>query len=368
MLRVFQSSSDCPDLIDFDRATIINNFKMTRQTNIIFDTNVMIEIEGAYRTKEPHTKLKAAGIVQFVKMIAKYSKYGIFISPAAAYQELPPARRGPVEAAFSKMLKYYLPHFRYDPNATHTPFTGESAVPEVFSELPREMQELKSCPYTSLLAINTIHRLENLTPIEKFTHYIDYCSEVLNIISLKEMAIARYIFSPDVGITDPLRMRKNAITNNFVKIKKDSGNKLPASELIKRISLNGANDLIIISAADIVNNTRKQNNYSPSEHDVWIATSDEKLYEFCRACPSFLLEDGSGALARFIDVHHDITGTRYWKASAEILTGRLEDRRSKSNFNGDMSVIVQAALQTETLLLEGDAEEFFGTRSWRNRP
>jgi hypothetical protein len=328
----------------------------------------MIEIENAYRTKEPHNRLKNAGIVQFVKFVAKYSKYGVFFSPAAAYQELPPARRAPIEAAFSKMLKYYLPRFRYDPNATHTPFTGESAAPEAFSELPREMQELKSCPYASLLAINIIHRLENLTATEKFTNYIDYCSEVMNLISLKEMAIARYIFSPDVGITDSLRKRKNSIKNNFVKIKKDVSKELSSNEIIKRVALNGANDLIIISVADIVNNTRKHYDYSSAEHDVWIATSDEKLYEFCRACPSFLLEGSSGAMARFLDVHHDITGTRYWKESAEILAGRLEERRSKIDFNGDMRSIVQAALQTETLLLEGDAEKFFETRSWRDRP
>ncbi|MCD2323471.1 hypothetical protein LQ953_05515 [Sphingomonas sp. IC-56] len=355
-------------MIEFDRAAVVNNFRVGRQTNIIFDTNVMIEIEMAYRTEQPHNKLKEAGIAQFAKMISKYSKYGVFISPGAAYQELPPARRGAVEIAFSKMLRYYLPHFRYDPNARPMPFTGESTVPEVFSELPSEMQEFKSCPYASLMAINIIHRSKILDPIEKFIAYIDYCSEVLNLISVKEASIARYVFSPDVGMTDSLRDRKNAIMSNFAKIKKGGGKGLSTSELIKRISLNGANDLIIITAADVVNNTRKQNNHDLIEHDVWIATSDEKLYAFCRACPSFLLEDRTGAMARFLDVHEDITGTRYWKKSAEILAGRLQERRSKVGFNDDMSVIVQAALQAEALLLEGDAESFFQTRSWRHRP
>lgn len=266
------------------------------------------------------------------------------------------------------MLKYYLPKFKNDPNATNPPFADEGDVPEAFSELPSEMQEFKSCPYASLLAINIIYNLNGVTPIEKLNIYIDYCSEVMNVISLKELAIARYVFAPDKGITESLRMRKNAIISNFAKIKKGGGKKLSAAEIIKRVSLNGANDLIIITTADIVNNTRKQHNYSLIEHDVWIATSDEKLYEFCRACPSILFEDSTGAMARSLDAHHDITGTRYWKGSAEILTERLEERRRKANSNRDMSVIVQAALQTEALLLKGDAERFFETRSWRNRP
>lgn len=368
MLRVFQPSSDRDELIEFDSTIAIKNYRKGRQTSIIFDTNVLIDIDSAYRTKSPHSKLKEAGIVQFIKLIAKNSKYGIFISPGAAYRELPPARRAPVEAALSRMLKYYLPTFSYDPNATNLPFEDEGDTPEEFSELPSELQEFKSYSYASLLAMNIIYNMPTAKPIEKLNIYIDYCSEVLNLISLKELTIARYVFAPDKGITDSLRMRKNAIVNNFTKIKRGVGKRLSLAEAIKRISLNGANDLIMVTSADVVNNTRERYDYTPIAHDVWIATSDEKLYEFCRACPSILFEDSKGTMARAMDAHYDITGTRYWKESAETFSERLEERRGKADFNTDMSVIVQAALQTEALLLKGDAEKFFETRSWRSRP
>lgn len=365
MLRIFQSSFRQDELIEFDHTIAMNNHKMGRQTNIIFDTNVMIDIDSAYRTNHPHTKLKEAGIVRLVEMIAKYSKYGIFISPAAAYRELPPARRGPVEVAFNRMIKDYLPQFRSDPNATNLPFADEGEAPETFSELSSEMQQFKACSYASLLATNIIYRLDNVTPLEKLDIYVDYCSEVMNLIGLKELAIARYVFAPDQGITDSLRKRKNAILSNFTKIKKGGARNLSSSEIIKRVALNGTNDLSIILAADVVNNTRKQFSDSLIEHDAWIATSDEKLYEFCRACPSILLKDSTGAMARSLDPHLDITGTAYWKKSAEVLERRLEERRGKANSSGDMSAIVQSALQTEALLVKGEAESFFITRPWQ---
>ncbi|MES3100569.1 hypothetical protein [Sphingomonas faeni] len=367
MLRVFRFSESYPELVDFDRDAVISNFGLGRQTSIILDTNVMVEIEGAYRTKQPHAKLTEAGIIHFARMVAKNAKYGVFISPAAAYQELPPARRAPVEVAFNRFVKYYLPKLGYDPDKVTSPFTGESVDLEKFAELPRDRQELRSVSYACLLAINVVHRIRHLAPTDKFNCYIDYCAEVLNLISLKEVFVARYVFSSEVGINELVRKRKVSLVNNFVKIKKSVAKNLPADEVIKRISLNGANDIALITTLDAVNNTRSQFIWEDAKHDAWLATSDEKLYEFCRACPSLSEQDGGKRLARGMELHAEITGTDYWKESAEILGRKLDERRGEIDQEMEMGPVLQAAFQIEALLADGTAEKFFENRLWRDR-
>lgn len=326
MIRAFKSSSNSTEIINLDRDAIRENHRNGRQTNIMFDTNILIAIESAYKTGQRHQELKNAGVLELARLIEKTSRYGVFISPAAAYQELPPARRGDVEAAFDRFLADYLPNFREDPNSMKVPYAGGKMDPEHFSALSLERQKAISCSYASLLAMNVIHRLEALNGLEKFALYIDYCAEVLDLISLKELTIARYVFAPENGLTDQLRTRKVAITNNFVKLKKGGGKGLTPDKVLERIALNGANDLKLIAAADIVNNSREQFNFGIIEHDVWIASSDDKLYEFCCACPGYMRRERGGPLARYVETHTDIKGTRYWRDSIEIQQRRLEER------------------------------------------
>lgn len=368
MIHAFKSSSNSAEIINLDRDAIRENHRNGRQTNIMFDTNILIAIEGAYKTGQRHQELKNAGVLELARLIEKSSKYGVFISPAAAYQELPPARRGDVEAAFDRFLADYLPKFREDPNSIKVPLAGGGVDPEHFSTLPLERQKTISCSYASLLAMNVIHRLDTLNGLEKFVLYIDYCAEVLDLISLKELTIARYIFAPENGITEELRTRKVAIANNFAKLKKGGGKGLAPAKILERIALNGANDLKLISAADIVNNSREQFSFGIIEHDVWIATSDDKLYEFCRACPGFTGWEAGGPLARYVDTHTDIQGTRYWRESIEIQQRRLEERYEAVDREREMDAIVRAALDLEADLLDGKADDYFKLTSWRSEP
>ncbi len=366
MIHAFKSSSNSPEIIKLDRDAIRENYQKGRQTNIMVDTNILITIESAYETTQRHKELRDSGVLELTRLIEKTSKYGVFISPAAAYQELPPARRRAVEAAFERFLKDYLPKFRDDHNSIKVPFSGGGPDPEPFSALLLERQKTIACSYASLLAMNVIHRLDRLDGLEKFVLYIDYCAEVLDLISLKELTIARYVFAPEKGMTEDLRKRKVAATNNFAKLKKGGNKGLTAAQVLQRIALNGANDLKLISAADIVNNSREQFRLGIIEHDVWIATSDDKLYEFCCACPGFIGWQAGGPLARFVDTHHDIAGTRYWRDSIEIQQRRLEERYFTVDREREMDSIVRSAFDIEADLLNGKADDYFRLRSWRS--
>ncbi|MDK4729472.1 hypothetical protein [Rhizobium phaseoli] len=366
-VHTFKSSSSSPEIIKINKGLIRENYRNRRQTNVMVDTNILLTIEIAYNGSQRHKDLKDAGIVDLARLIETTSKYGVFISPAAAYQELPPGRRAPVEAAFERFCRNYLPKFRDDPNSVKVPFAGESFEPEAFSALSPERQTTIACSYASLLALNIIYRLEALDGFEKFTLYIDYCEEVLNLISLKELSIARYVFAPEKGMTDVVRTRKSATVNNFTKLKKGGAKGLTRVQELHRIALNGANDLKLISAADIVNNSREQFMFGVIEHDVWIATRDEKLYEFCRACPGFVGWGAGGPLARFVDTHADIKGTRYWKDTIDLQQQRLEARYATVDRAKEMDDIVAAAFNIEADLLDDRAIGYFSKRSWRSQ-
>jgi len=366
-VHTFKSSSRSAEIVRINKDAIRENHRNRRQTNVMVDTNILLTIEIAYNGSQRHKDLKDAGIIDLARLIETTSKYGVFISPAAAYQELPPGRRAPVEAAFERFCNDYLPKFREDPNSVKVPFAGESFEPELFSVLSPERQITIACSYASLLALNIIDRLDALDGFAKFTLYIDYCEEVLNLISLKELTIARYVFAPEKGMTDDVRTRKSATVNNFTKLKKGGGKGLTPAQVLQRVALNGANDLKLISAADIVNNSREQFGFGMVEHDVWIATRDEKLYEFCCACPGFVGWEAGGPLARFVDTHEDLKGTRYWKDTIDLQQQRLEARYPTVDRAREMDDIVKAAFNIEADLLGDMAIAYFSKRSWRSQ-
>lgn len=363
---MFKSSSGSPSLLELDDFVISSKNKAGRKINIIIDTNIMITIERAYNTGARHKSLKDAGVLAFVKKIGSGKNAGVFLSPGPAYQELPPSRRKNVEAAFESFVKDYLPKFSNDPNSTRVSFSSEQETPEQFKDISFERQIVIACPYASLLVMNIIDACEDLTSDKKFELYIDYCADVLNLISLKELTIARYAFAPHDGIPDDVRRRVSAIRNNFLKLKKSAARKLQDHERIKRIALNGSNDLKLLSSADMIDNSREVFSFGPIDMDVWIATSDEKLFEFCSACPGFFAPGKDGPLARYVDPHDDIKGTNYWRDSLGLQVRVLSNRIEKVfGEEVDMSSIVTAALQMEAKLEEGLAEAFVKRRGWR---
>lgn len=63
MIRAFKSSSNSTEIINLDRDAIRENHRNGRQTNIMFDTNILIAIESAYKTGQRHQELKNAGVL-----------------------------------------------------------------------------------------------------------------------------------------------------------------------------------------------------------------------------------------------------------------------------------------------------------------
>ncbi|WP_244656445.1 MULTISPECIES: hypothetical protein [unclassified Rhizobium] len=133
-----------------------------------------------------------------------------------------------------------MPKFRDVPNSVKVPLAGQSFEPETFSAVLPEDQAIIACSYASLLALNIIHRLDALDSFDEAMLYIDYREPVLNLISPKELTIARNVFALEKGMTDEVRARKSAILNNFTKLKTGGGKGLKPVQVLQRVALNGA--------------------------------------------------------------------------------------------------------------------------------
>ena len=135
IVHIFKSSSDGVELISLSKSIIRKNFATGYSTNILLDTNIIIDIERAYETRGRHKFLKDAGVIQLVNLVKATKRSSIFLSPGAAYQEIPPGRIHCVERAFNQFVADYLPFFQDDPNSL--PANASSAYDGIpnFSDL-----------------------------------------------------------------------------------------------------------------------------------------------------------------------------------------------------------------------------------------
>lgn len=360
VVHVFKSSHDGVEAISLNKGIIRKNFALGYSTNIFLDTNILIDIEGAYSTRSRHSLLKKAGIIQLADLVKATRNSGIYLSPGVAYQEIPLGRVSSVERAFNQFVKDYLPFFHDDPNSLPVNAADEyDGVPN-FSDLTQLQQQVISIPYASLLAANTIDRLPGLNSFEKFSLYFNYCADVLDMVSLKELTIARYAFAPEVGITTEVRDLRNNVRNNFFKLKKTARKNLNEGETFIRISMNGAMDLKILIAADLTNHKEEQFPHGLTKMDVWIATSDGKLFEFCQSCPGFILPSGNMAMARLVQTHFDIPKTDYWRKTLDFQEKRLGRRLPRSlDKKPNLDNIVEAAFKMESRIKQGSSTQFF---------
>lgn len=357
LIHTFKSSYTDSGLVEITPEIIYSNYKKNYATNIILDTNILIDIEDAYQSGIRHKKLKEAGVIDFVKIIKNRKSKNVFLAPASAYQEVPANRKKSIEKAFNLFVKDYLPSFSDDPNATKVEISEENNSDYFFEDIDPIYQSLMACSYASLIAIHIIDEFKELTELEKFQSYLKFVSDCLDLVSLKELNIARYVFAPEKGITENLRCRIVDTRKNFSKIKKNK--ELNGPQKIMKMALNGAMDLRIINAADIVDSTSEVSNFTEITMDVWIATSDEKLFNFCRSCPGIIKSKSGGALARLMETHQDIKGTNYWEETTSIIQENSFKRLDRIEKTPDMDRIVGIACDLDKKLKSNSIKNYF---------
>jgi len=254
---------------------VIGNKLAGIETTLILDTNILIQMEHVVKNGNRRSLLRMHGLQNLIEFISRCPAQSICLSPGQSLYEMPPPLAERAREAFDAFCDVHLPGFVDAPNGIRTKFDGPEARYGYFN-LPYDIQAIFGVTFTSLLLLQIIDRSSIKAPIDKFKEYLRRVVEEIDLLSEKEIEIAKYCYAvPPSNCRDLINFRKG-IRANFLQ-KKDG--KLPVSaEEAFAVAFNGARDLYLLNAA----NVSDSNGLDGVPQDCWIATQDKKLAAFSK--------------------------------------------------------------------------------------
>ncbi len=229
----------------------------------------------------------------------------------------------------------FLPTFIDTPNAINIKYQGKQFDCRFF-DLEEVAKEILAIPFIFLLYLGMIDKFYAGKPIEKFKEYIRLVIAELDVLSTTEMEIAKYCFAnPPSSALKTINKRK-VIRSNFLKTK---NNKLPVdSAEANAIAFNGACDSNLLNTANI----QEKKVLNDNLQDIWIATRDKKLYEFCCIFHHINLDGHAGKYSASISLQ-DQKDDEYWIEAQQIQSKILQERKAYTLLPRlDESMIIKA--------------------------
>lgn len=331
-IKASHESNSIPIL---DAIHVLKNSSLNIETTLLFDTNILIAMEKSLAKNAKESQLKEYGLANLVSILQKYPPKSICLSPSLALHEMPPSLADQAKASYEAFLAKFLPSFINAPNAINIKCQGEQ-FNYGFFDLKEVPQQILAIPFISLLYLGLVDKFYDGKPIEKFEEYIRLVIAELDVLSTTELEIAKYCFAiPQSSAVDTICMKKK-IRSNFLKTK---SNKLPvnAAEAIA-IAFNGACDINLLNTA----NKQDKKKLDGNLQDIWIATRDKKLYEFCCIFHHINLDGHVGKYSASIQLQ-DQKDDEYWIGVQQIQTKILRERKIYAVLpRTDESLIVKA--------------------------
>lgn len=302
-----------------DVVLISKNNSSNIETTLLFDTNVLIAMEKSLAKNAKESQLKDYGLANLVSILQKCPPKSICLSPGLALHEMPPSLAEQAKVSYEVFLAKFLPSFIDTPNAINIKYQGKQ-FNYGFFDLEEVPKQILAIPFISLLYLAVVDIFYVGNPIEKFKEYIRLVIAELDVLSTTELEIAKYCFAnPPSSAKDTIDMKKK-IRSNFLKTK---SNKLPvdAAEAIA-IAFNGACDINLLNTANIQDKKKLDGNLQ----DIWIATRDKKLYEFCCIFHHINLDGHVGKYSASIRLQ-DQKDDEYWIKVQQIQSEILQERK-----------------------------------------
>jgi hypothetical protein len=245
----------------------------------------------------------------------------VSLSPSWAFDEMPPVRAEQSKIYFEKFCTKFLPTFIDAPNSVQKTYIGKECEYGFF-DLEPVAQSFLAASFVSLLFIGKLDKVSKLSPIEKFKEFLKIMVEELDILCEKEIEIAKYCFAnPKSTSKETIEIRRQ-IRRNFLKYK-DSLPKTYNEAL--SVAFNGACDLGIINITNMLDGKKLDG----IKQDCWIATTDNKLYEFCNKAYYLNIWGQSGVVFTY-DVLSDQENDEYWLEAYDVLR---ELSKSRENYH-----------------------------------
>ena len=277
------------------------------ETTLILDTNVLIEMERVVKGGNKRSLLKEHGLHNLIDLLNRCPPKSVFLSPGMAFDEMPPALAEQSRQHFDLFCDAHLPSFVDTPNSTRKIYSGKAAD-YGYLDLEPMAQAFLAIPYTSLLYLNIIDKSFPGKPIEKFQEFLRRLSSDMDILSSKEVEIAKYCFAdPPATARETIDLKK-LLRSNFLKTKKDKA--VHTYEDAVAVAFNGACDLTLINFANVM----QTRGLDGKRQDCCIATRDKKLFEFSKAI-HYLSADGEAGLFTVATQLPEHQSDEYWQGA-----------------------------------------------------
>lgn len=305
------------------------------ETSLILDTNVLIRMERVVKNGNKASSVKLQGLQNLIDFLGRCPAGSIFLSPGQALYEMPPSAAERSRAMFDAFCEAHLPGFVDAPNSLRTSFEGSAASYGYF-DLSDDVQAVFAAPFTALLLLQLVDRGPMRTPIEKFNEYLRRVVDELDILSDKEIEIAKYCFAePSADCNALIKLRKD-IRKNF--LKKDDALPRTAEDAFS-IAFNAARDLHLLNAANVIDTQ----GLDGQPQDCWVVTYDKKLVAFSKMMRNVNVDGEAGKYSAVIR-HAECGSDAYWlMADAEHHSLALGRARYHEARQIDLGHFVQAA-------------------------
>lgn len=314
-IKVSRHPSGSPQL---DPVVVSRNKARGVETTLLLDTNVLIRMEKVVKKGNHWGDLKPFGLDKLVKLLGRCPPENVCLSPGCAFNEMPPGLAEASRHYFEAFLAEHLPTFTDTPNSTRSAYHGKTEN-FGFEDLTDEHQSVLAASFVSLLHMLLIEYRSDATPIDKFRLLLNRLVSTLDLLSLKEIEIARYLFARGDKQGTPTADSMTALRSNFAKTKT---NKVPktASELL-HVAFNGACDLHLMNSAVLMDRRGLDN----VPQDTWIASFDHRLAAFCAIF--HYLEDGvDTGMFGVMDVNVEQEDAPYWRESLRMREHLVDSR------------------------------------------
>ncbi|WP_186207376.1 hypothetical protein [Burkholderia gladioli] len=283
------------------------------ETNFVTDNNLMIEVDKACEVERPATDetLAELKLLEWVHFLRACDRQGLHyaLTPFFAYEEMPASLARARAARLDAFARKFGLSWHDEESHLDFPYLGRTDL--TFEGLDRTQQAMMSLSFSALLLMLVIQRDgAEFSPIGKFGRYLREYKKRIGTVSLREIAIARYVFATQAECPGELDYVRSRIEKNFAR---KSGKRPRNVEEMYATALNASFDLFLFSAMNVADT----HGLEGRPLDCWLVTMDEKLKEYNSLC--FNVGGGTGQAGLFTMITSHEEASDYWRKTGEAL-------------------------------------------------
>ncbi|CAD1796937.1 hypothetical protein QSH46_004670 [Xanthomonas arboricola pv. juglandis] len=299
-------------------------------TQLIPDCNVVIDMILAAGSTEK-AELAKARLAPFIHFLQSCQSQGItyYLSPFMGLNEMRRSEAALGPSALERFsenhgLTWTDTHPHLKPNLAEV-----GLVERGYDALSPESQSVLCKTYGPILLMLAVARdTPHLSPLARFRTYLRFYHRIIDVVSVREITIARFVFSVPPPATDPAYETWKNISLNFTGRRDLSQNYPRTFRQLDRTALNGALDLIILDSALLAD----YKGLDGQRLDTWVVTADLKLAALTDAIHH--TDGGTGQTGLFLATQDYRDLGRYWNETQNDMDNLNHKFRPNLKFSG----------------------------------